>query len=351
MPRKFAVIGSYEADILWRFLDGVSSAVAMRMRDGSPPGEENLTFLLCELLDANSTSLHALDYPLSQVRTDLESSDAGITLDVEFQTHEHSKWIESNYSGADLGIVLAVNHPVLGQSHRGILVQAKRLFSKGKKREFSLFSQYSSFDKAQADFLKALEQRFGAWNSAFYLWYNPPSTAFTDAEAKVLRAYEASGPNPFRSWRRMDPFLDEMLERGYPALLGTHSSRATSADEEAKHRQWRMTQPALRISELDVAQRIGEHGPPQLKALYDARLESRNEVSFSPFADFLLLLLMSSRYGSDNADWVRLAEGHRIKIPTPKNSNERTVLDELETAPIPHHSMKLTIGSTLPPVG
>jgi hypothetical protein len=351
MPRGFVAIGGYEANILWRFLDGVSSAVAMRMKDGSPPSEENLTFLLCELLDANSTSLHALGYPLSQAQADLENSDAGITVDVEFQTHEHSKWVESKYSGADLGIVLAVNHPVLGQSRRGLLVQAKRLFSKGKKHEFGLFSQYTSFDKTQAEFLKVLEQRFGAWNSVFYLWYNPHSTAFPDADAKVLRAYEASDPNPFYLWHRVHPFLDEMLEMGFPALFGNHGPRTASPEEEAALRQWRLTQPALRVSDLDVAQRIGEHGPPQLKALYEARLERRNGVGFSPFADFLLLVLTSSRFGSDNADWIRLTEGQRIAIPTSKSSNERTVLDELETAPIPHHTLKLTVRSTLPSVG
>jgi hypothetical protein len=114
VTRMFLPTGGYEASILWRFLDGVSAAVSMRMGSGSAPVEENLTFLLCELLDANTTSLHALSYPLSQAKTDLEASDAGVTVDVEFQTHEHSKHVESRYSGADLGIVFAVNHPVFG---------------------------------------------------------------------------------------------------------------------------------------------------------------------------------------------------------------------------------------------
>lgn len=104
-------IGGYEASILWRFLDGVSTAVSNRMIRGSSPSEENLTFLICELLDANATSLHALNYPLSQVQADLQSSDCGVTVEVEFQTHEHSKYIESKYSGADLGIVLCNRSP------------------------------------------------------------------------------------------------------------------------------------------------------------------------------------------------------------------------------------------------
>src|SRR5438093_2336534 len=127
--RIFLPIGGFEAGILWKFLDGVSSAVSSRMAHGSSPIEENLTFLLCELLDANATSLHALSYPLSQAQADLETLDSGITVEVEFQTHEHSRHIESRYSGSDLGIVLAIDHPVLGRSRRGILIQAKRLFS------------------------------------------------------------------------------------------------------------------------------------------------------------------------------------------------------------------------------
>ncbi|MBI1746167.1 MAG: hypothetical protein HYR55_06220 [Acidobacteria bacterium] len=216
MSRMFLAIGGFEASVLWRFLDGVSTAVSMRMTAGSSPVEENLTFLLCELLDANTTSLHALSYPLSQAKIDLETSDAGVTVDVAFQTHEHSKHVESKYSGADLGVVLAVNHPIFGQSRRGILVQAKRLFGQGKKREYSLHSDYSSYDSQQANFLEALRQRFGVYNSVYYLWYNPPSTAFRDPDARLLRAYDASGPSPSQFLHRIHPFFDELLEMGLP---------------------------------------------------------------------------------------------------------------------------------------
>ena len=80
MSRMFLALGGYRAPgVLWRFFDGVSTAVSSRMVRGSSPVEENLTFLLCELLDANTTSLHALSYSLAQVRTDLEASDAGLS--------------------------------------------------------------------------------------------------------------------------------------------------------------------------------------------------------------------------------------------------------------------------------
>jgi hypothetical protein len=134
----FLRIGPYEANIIWRFLDCVSSAVAGRMTHGSLVKEENLTFLLCELMDSNVTSLHALSYSLSQMRADLESSDLGLTVEVGFETHEHSRHVESEYSGADLGIIFSIDHPIFGHSRRGILVQAKRLFGWGKEREYSI---------------------------------------------------------------------------------------------------------------------------------------------------------------------------------------------------------------------
>lgn len=52
------------------------------MLRGSSPAEENLTFLLCELLDESPPGLHVLEYPLATAKTDLEKSDAGITIDV-----------------------------------------------------------------------------------------------------------------------------------------------------------------------------------------------------------------------------------------------------------------------------
>jgi hypothetical protein len=354
MSRMLLTLGGYEAGVLWRFFDGVSTAVSARMVQGSSPGEENLTFLLCELLDANTTSLHALRYSLSQAKSDLEASDAGLTVDVEFETHEHSRYVESRYSGADLGIVLAVNHPVLGHSRRGILLQAKRLIGSGKKREYGLYSDYKHFDRKQADFLEALRQGFCVSNSVFYLWYNPPSSAFRDDDAKILRAYEAAGASTHRHRHRMHPFLDELLEMGLTPwpLRGWGGRMGASEDGEGRAREWRHSQPALRLSGLDAVLSVASHGPPQLKALYDAMFDRGPWPTFSPFADFLLVALASSRYGSDNADWIRLTEGQKVPVPPPKQATtDRGVLEELESVPTPRHTLRVTVRSTLPQVG
>jgi len=353
MSKMFLPLGGYEANVVWRFLDGVSTAVSTRLVRGSSPAEENLTFLLCELLDANSTSLHALAYSLSQAQADLEKSDAGITIGVEFQTHEHSRHFESRYSGADLGLVLAVDHPILGRASRGLLIQAKRLFHSGREREYSLYSAYSSFDKKQAEFLKAIQERFGVWNSSYYLWYNPPATAFPESDAKILKAYESHSTGLHRHWHRMHPFIDDLIEMGFPwSIAGGDRRSEPSPDEETKLREWRSTQPALRVSALDIASTVGEHGPPRLKALYDATLERHSDAVFSPFADFLLLALASSRYGSDKPEWLQLVEGQKVSMPAAKETNQkRSPLDGLEAPPIPRHTLKLTIQSTLPQVG
>jgi hypothetical protein len=249
--------------------------------------------------------------------------------------------------------VLAIDQPLFGRSRRGILVQAKRLFGRGKSREFSVFSDYNSFDKGQADFLKALQKRFGVWNSVYYLWYNPPSTSFSENEAKILKAYEAAGSTLYPHWDRIHPFLDELIESGFPWLFSANP-RTILSPEESRAREWRATQPALRISELDVVLSVTEHGPPKLKALYDAAMERRSMHAFSPFADFFLLALASSRFGSNSnqPDWLRLTEGQKVAMPAPKQSDERRdEFDELDSPPIPRHTLRITVRSTLPPVG
>lgn len=353
MRRMVLNLPGYEAGILWRFLDAVSAAVSSRMTQGSSPTEENLTFLLCELLDDNATSRHTLSYPLSQARRDLEASDAGLTLDVEFETHEHTKYVESRYSGADLGIVLAVNHPVIGHSRRGILVQAKRLFGSGKEREYGLYSDYRSFDRQQAEFLDELRQRFEVYNSIFYLWYNPPATAFRSDDSKILKAYEAVGRSTHRYWHRMHPFLNDLVELGFTSWLrDCGTPHAAMGDDDSGAREWRQTQPALRLSALDVVLSIANSGPPRLKALYDAALESGMWPTFSPFADFLVHALASSRYGSDNPDWIRLAEGHKVPMPAAKHEvSGADIADELESLPTPRHTLRVSVRSTLPNVG
>jgi hypothetical protein len=329
------------------------------MLRGSSPGEENLTFLLCELLDESSSGLHLLQYSLAQAKQDLEKSDAGVTVGISFETHEHTKHFESRYSGADLGVVLSIDHPVLGRSRRAVLLQAKRLFPPGRSTDYSIYSAYSSYDARQAEFLKALATRFGIWNSTFYLWYNPASHGFREPEARVIRAYEAHGGRFAAYPYRNHPFLDELLDMGYP--LGVGSQRALGPpdpEQEERIREWRVRQPALRVSSLDAVLSVADRrSAPQLKGFYDALVARHDDMTFAPLADFLLLALASSRYGSDNADWIKLAEGAKVGVPPLKKDRGTTGddsldgLDGLDQVPTPRHTLRIAVSSTLPQIG
>lgn len=356
MSRMNLKLPSHEGALLWRFFDSVSSAVSKRMQRGSVPGEENLTFLLCELLDEGATGLHVMDYSLAQLKEELEKSDAGISVDVGFETHEHKKYFESRYSGADLGIVLSIDHPIIGKSRRAMLVQAKKLFAGSQSKEFSLWSSYSSFDKDQAAFLRELSGRFGVGNSIYYLWYNPPSSAFSEKEAKHVRAYEAQGTLFNTYWGHFHPFLDELIEMGFPFVFGSRNGLddANDEEEERKH-QWRARQPALRISALDaVLSLTGDGSVPHLKSFYDALRAPSDRISFSPFADFFLLAIANSRYGSSDEQWIQLAEGKKLAMPPRRqtsNNEPASPLDKLQQVPIPRHTIRVAIKSTLPQVG
>lgn len=352
MPRTSMLLPTAETRLLWRFFDSVSSAIAGRMDRGSPPGEENLTFLLCELLDEGSSDLHRLDVSLAQVKKELAKSDSGLSVEVAFETHPHSKHQEAKFSGADIGLVLSLQHPLLGTSTRAVLLQAKKLFPQSKASAFSIYSGYTSFDVNQAKFLQELAKRFSVWRSIFYLWYNPTGRAFGDADAKHVRAYEAM-PLTLHSWHR-HPFMDELLEYGYPFAHGSHFSafESSPASDEAAT-AWRALQPALRLSSLDtVMSVVGPKTYPRLRSLYEASASSRDFAPFTPFADFMMLALLNPRVGAADDNWVRLARGEAVPLPDAKPNNQEAVsLGEMSMTPTPRHTLSVTITSTLPSVG
>lgn len=356
MPRINFAMHSYEGQVIWRFFDSVSSSVSKRMLRGSLPGEPNLTFLLCELLDEGATELHTLPYSLSQAKEDLAKADSGITIDVEFETHEHSQWYEGKHSGADLGIILSIAHPILGNARRGILLQAKKLF--GKPQQFTLFSAYSGYKAPQAEILSELADRFGARNSTFYLLYNPPGAGFKENDAKLIRAYEAQSRAASPYWGRWHPFFDELLEMGFPWNFGFgEKDHDNSREEEEAKSNWRSTQPAIRVSALEAVLEMAKMtNPPMLKQFYDSLMEPGrfDRVSYAPFADFAVLALASPRIGNAGEEWLKVVEGAAVPVPPskqPQDDRRPSVLDSLPHAPIPRHTLKVSVTSTLPQIG
>ena len=343
-----------EASIIWRYLDGVSRALARRFSSGSSPGEENLTFLLCELLDEGTTGLHLLDYPLSMAKNDLANSDGGISLDVTFNTHEYTKHVEHHYSGADLGVCFVTDHPLFGRSEKAVLLQAKRLFPDSNSA-FTLQSTFNSFRTVQLEFLKELEHRFSALNSIYYLWYSPSSSGFSQNDAMLVRALEASA---FSDWTRAlewHPFLEDLIEFGRPWNTIWSNSSQEIVENDDPQKEWRETQPATRVSSLSVVDSISSNGRgPSLASLYESRTsQSRRRkhhiLPFEPFAELFFIALVSERIGSSNVDWLRLARGEKVPMPPPKSCSEAVSgkIELPESVPGPRHTLTFTLRSTL----
>jgi hypothetical protein len=338
------ILPDFETSILWRYFDGVSSAVAKRMLRGSAPNEENLTFLLCELLDEDAAGLHNLEYSLDQVKRELENSDAGIKIDIGFETHEHSKHFESKYSGADIGIVFSLDHPLLGKEKRAVLLQAKRLFAPRKQDKFSLYSEYSNFDVKQALFLRQLQRKFEVHNSILYLWYNPPSTGFLEEHAKYIKAFEATTE---MSYQKRHLSYERFMYNG----LGFLAPSNLESNTENVHKEWRSTQPALRLTNLRDLEE--DTRVIALKPLYDKAKD--DPTSFLPFASFFLMAMSGVRWGSPKDEWIALAQGGKIKFESLKGEGQKgdepNLIESLQFAPIPKHTLTFSISSTLPQIG
>ncbi|MBY0317930.1 MAG: hypothetical protein K2X72_04350 [Reyranella sp.] len=333
-----------EGHIIWRYLDGVSQALARRFNGGSSPNEENLTFLLCELLDEGTTGLHLLHYPLTKAKEELAKSDGGVTLDVMFETHEHSKHVEHHFSGADLGVIFVFEHPFFGRSERAILLQAKRLFP-DTRNDYTLKADFRSFHAAQRDFLRTIADRFDAEDAVFYLWYAPSSTAFTINDAKVLRSLEAhSSPFEGRYFYRHPRF-------GYIQ----ESSIARLSDQEDVKAAWRLTQPATRYSGLDSIEDVTRSGrAPSIDALYRARVFRGRHYpdrwsSFEPFADLFLLAMQHRSIGHSSDEWLRLAKGEQVPLPlsSTTGTGARAPSEMPDVVPPPKHSVTFTLRSSL----
>jgi hypothetical protein len=344
-----------EFGIIWRYLDGVSQALARRFEAGSSPGEENLTFLLCELLDEGTTSLHLLEYPLARAKEDLAKADGGVTLDVSFKTHEHTKYVEHHFSGADLGLVFVIEHPYFGRSERAVLLQAKRLFPTDPG-EYTLTSSFKSFHSGQRDLLTEIASRFSARHSVFYLWYAPASNAFAEADAKLIRSLEATDATAAWDWRHLNVWgsvLDEIFAMSR-SLTARYEEATRQTPDDDRARAWRASQPAIRVSALSVVEKLTASGcAPQLISLYQARTEHGwhrlYHLPYEPLGILFLLGLLWDEIGHSSTDWLRLARGEKIRMPPVISTSDASTLASgvPDFAPAPRHSLTLTLRSSL----
>lgn len=348
-----------ETGILWRYFDGVSTALAARLTDGFSAKEDHLTFLLMELMDEGRTARHVLEYPLSKAKADLADGDGAVTLDMRFETSPHSSAVESRYSGADLGIVFVREHPLLGRQERGVLLQAKRLFPSRKDGVFDFGAEYRHFDPKQYKLLELLRQRFSAYRAVFYLWYNPSLAAFDDDAGKLIRSLEALGMESWTWYGGRHPMIDDLIEMGWPMGWGPSGNGPrllSPADDEAE-RAWRRQQPATRVSSTDILEDDVKGGQkPRLSELYRRRSENRQRRrhrnwSFEPFADLMVRGLVTEGVGHDESEWLRLVRGEKVQWPAAAKgaaADEGPVPNE---PPGPRASITFTLRSTVRGLG
>ena len=301
-----------ELCIIWRYFDGISTAISERLVDGRPPSEPDLTFLLMELLDEGWTARHVLEYPLAKAVVDLATVGFGTTLKVSFQTHKHTGPFESAISGADFGIVFNVDHPSTGHSRHAVLLQAKRLYP-DKANKYSLGSIFKEFDKSQFDHLQMIHYKVSDYqNQIFYLWYCPPSSTFNTDHKNILQQMEAARANPtwgMGDWHPRSEWVNEIEHWTQIVARGMDNER------EALDRDWRSRQPALRLTEVDKLTEIIKKGSkPSLQDLVYMRFRgSRHNWDFSPFAELFTRGLIDEHFGSSKEAFIRLACGQAVK--------------------------------------
>jgi hypothetical protein len=329
-----------EQRIIWRYLDSVSSAIARRMSCGAKIAEPNLTFLLCELMDEGWTSQHVLEYSLSQARQDLRNSDAGVDLEVTFETHDHSGVIENKYSKCDLGFVMSIDHSVLGSRKRGLLFQAKRLFS-GDRGQYQLWSQYESFKKEQFQQLIQIDDAIGAYGRAAYLWFNPTLEGFADTSQAHLRSMDACHDQMMQM--RANPFRER----------GSAFTWREGLCEELRL-STRKSQPALRVSRVcELKDVVKDNKTPTLKSLWTAATNPGMCQEFCRFSDFILSTLLHENLDSDGAAFLRLCAGKKVTLGELKTQDGGDEKNSTEDTPIspPAHTIHFKVSSTLPQIG
>ncbi|MFH1648439.1 MAG: hypothetical protein ABIA11_01745 [Patescibacteria group bacterium] len=348
--------GEPEASYIRRFLDGVDRVVTDEMQSGRSLLEESLTFVLARLLDGQSTFQRILDYPIEKLNVDLDACGSGTQMSIEFETNEHKKSFESAVSHADLGIVVRRESSIFGPSYtKAIIVQSKKLYP--SKDTYSLRSAYEAFDPAQFQELKKVASEY-SWDGVCYFLYNPKLDAFSEDEAKIVRALEArmfSGSGlsgfPFLWHPEMEYFIHSFGRR-YPVRFSAHVPGALLPDQLREERDKQLSsRPGLRVLGISSVSSIVESNKTirktfRLNDCYSYALSSHwfgnsGAVPFLPLSSFIVDLVLGCSRGSSDENIVNIAEG-KEPHPQPESSNEET------PGVAVRHTLKITVRNTLP---
>jgi len=349
--------GEPEASYIRRFLDGVDRVVTDEMQSGRSLLEESLTFVLARLLDGQSTFQRILDYPIEKLNVDLDACGSGAQMSIEFETNEHKKSFESAVSHADLGIVVRRESSAFGPSYtKGIIVQSKKLYP--SKDKYSLRSAYEAFDPAQFQELKKVASKY-SWDGVCYFLYNPKLDAFSEEEAKTVRALEArmfsaSGWSgfPFPLWHpEMEHFIHQFWHR-YPVAFSAHVPGTFTPDQLREERNKHLSsRPGLRVLGISSVGSIVESNKTirktfRLEECYRYALSSNwfgqsGAVPFLPLSSFIVDLVLGCSRGSSEENIVLIAEGKEPEAPSGDSHEETPGLAV-------RHTLKITVRSTLP---
>ncbi len=354
---RFYPIPEPEASYLRRFFEGVDRAVSAEMEAGRSLLEENLSFVLCRLLDGTSTFQRILTYSLERLNESLRACGTAQRLEIEFETNEHKKSFEAAVSRADLGIVFrrdaGPDHPSVTKA---LLVQGKKLYP--GKGEYGLDCAYDAFDVPQYEALKAFANA-QEWRAVYYFTYNPTLAAFSEREQETLRAIEGSlcaAPGPYGLapfWHpEIDDLLHHLLRRGVMPMVAV--SPSSDPDVMLKERlETVQGRPGLRVLGLRSVSQIVEQDKTVRRsfslrdcyryALSDDWWHSDATVPFASFSNFMVDMLAGCYAGSTQPGVLQVAHG---EVPTPPKPPRGAAPEFPGVAA--RHTLRITLRSTLP---
>ncbi|MDR0911926.1 MAG: hypothetical protein LBM96_04900 [Methanobrevibacter sp.] len=176
-----------EIECIRKYLDSVDLVTSEIFSQKINYNEENLTVILCLLLDENSPLKEKLKYNLDELNIDLKKYNS--KLGFKLVTNEHNKHYESNYSQADIGFVFTIKNPEFGTKKKPMLIQCKKLYPEAEK--FSLKNKYKALKVSDEQFKEIKKLKKKKYNFC-YLFYNPLFTSFFREDCMQGMQYEHS---------------------------------------------------------------------------------------------------------------------------------------------------------------
>lgn len=334
-----------------RFFSAVGAALACRMREGSTPSEDNLTFLLCELMDEGMTSRHVLEYSWSNLQADLDACGTGNRVEISFETNEHTRTFEGQVSYADLGIVFERRH-LSGAFRKAVLVQSKRLYHQ-RDETFGLNSKYEGFHKEQFENLQKLAKRLNAYRGAYYCFYNPDLEGISESEHQKIAAFETSCVPPVAF---PHPEWEFFVRRfgvpwGWLPSVGCVQSMGEGKETIDRLREAQRAllrhRPGLRVCGLRTVQKAVERvAQPSLRQFYELRHQHPEpwfdeDCMFESFADFMVSGIVGCASGSDESGLIDVAQGRMPEIEVPEGE------ESLPKGVGARHTLRIKVTSVL----